>query len=44
MGLFRPDLYRSFAIGFLIGAMLVGAQMTGGDLAAIPQAIAATVQ
>ena len=44
MGLFKPDLYRSFAIGFLIGAMIVGANMTGGDIAGIPQAIAATVQ
>ncbi len=25
MGLFKPDLYRSFGIGFLVGALLVGA-------------------
>ncbi len=44
MGLFKPDLYRSFTIGFLVGAMIVGANMATGDLAAIPQAIAATVE
>lgn len=26
MGLFKPDLYRNFAIGFLIGAIAVGVQ------------------
>ena len=25
MGLFKPDLYRSFGIGFVIGALIVGA-------------------
>ncbi|WFL78544.1 hypothetical protein P7228_05625 [Altererythrobacter arenosus] len=25
MGLFKPDLYRNFAIGFLVGALAVGA-------------------
>lgn len=24
MGLFKPDLYRNFAIGFLIGVLAVG--------------------
>ena len=24
MGLFKPDLYRNFGIGFMIGALLVG--------------------
>lgn len=24
MGLFKPDLYRNFAIGFVLGAILVG--------------------
>ena len=43
MGLFKPDLYRSFGLGFLIGTMIVGASLTGGDFSAIPQAIAATV-
>lgn len=27
MGLFKPDLYRSFAIGFAMGAVLLGATM-----------------
>lgn len=30
MGLFKPDLYRSFAIGFLIGVAALGATV-GGD-------------
>ena len=25
MGLFKPDLYRNFAIGFIAGALIVGA-------------------
>ena len=25
MGLFKPDLYRNFGIGFLVGALVVGA-------------------
>lgn len=25
MGLFKPDLYRNFGIGFLVGALAVGA-------------------
>lgn len=29
MGLLKPDLYRSFGIGFLVGAMLVGASLAG---------------
>lgn len=29
MGLFKPDLYRNFGIGFLIGALLVGANLAG---------------
>ncbi|MBE5073943.1 hypothetical protein IM511_06460 [Erythrobacteraceae bacterium E2-1 Yellow Sea] len=24
MGLFKPDLYRNFALGFALGAVLVG--------------------
>jgi len=24
MGLFKPDLYRSFAIGFVLGALAIG--------------------
>jgi hypothetical protein len=27
MGLFKPDLYRNFGIGFLVGALLVGASL-----------------
>lgn len=30
MGLFKPDLYRNFAIGFVVGALAVGA-MTAQD-------------
>jgi hypothetical protein len=30
MGLFKPDLYRSFVVGFLIGAAALGATL-GGD-------------
>ena len=32
MGLFKPDLYRSFAIGFVAGAaILAGAMSMGSD-------------
>ena len=43
MGLFKPDLYRNFAIGFAVGAMIVAAQV-GPKLwnEAIPQAQAHT--
>ena len=27
MGLLKPDLYRNFGVGFLIGALLVGASL-----------------
>jgi hypothetical protein len=27
MGLFKSDLYRSFGVGFLIGALMVGASL-----------------
>ena len=30
MGLFKPDLYRNFGIGFVLGALAVGA-MTAQD-------------
>lgn len=30
MGLFKPDLYRSFVVGFLIGTAVLGATL-GGD-------------
>ena len=41
---FKPDLYRNFAIGFLIGAAIIGVQMSPAELSAIPQAVAATVR
>lgn len=40
---FKTDLYASFGIGFLIGLALVGTSLSPGDLSAIPQALAATV-
>ncbi len=44
MGLFKTDLYRSFAIGFVLGGLALGAAMTSRpDQAVIPQAQAATV-
>jgi len=29
MGLFRPDFYRSFAIGFALGAVVVFSALSG---------------
>lgn len=45
MGLFKPDLYRNFAIGFALGALVVMAQV-GPQLwgEPIPQAHAAPVK
>lgn len=47
MGLFKPDLYRSFAIGFALGLVGLFAVMGGGeDVVAgsmVGQAIAAPV-
>ena len=44
MGLFKTDLYRSFAIGFVLGAVALTAAMTHRpDQGVIPQAQAATV-
>lgn len=44
MGLFKADLYRSFAVGFVLGAIALGAVMTQRpDQGVIPQAQAATV-
>ncbi len=37
MGLFKPDLYRNFAIGFLLGAGVLVLKMEG-----VEQAVAAT--
>lgn len=43
MRLLTSDLWRNFAIGFLIGAAIVGIQLSPDQLTAIPQALAATV-
>ncbi|ANY19190.1 hypothetical protein A6F68_00660 [Tsuneonella dongtanensis] len=44
MGLFKPDLYRNFAIGFALGAGLVVWQVAPNMTDSIvPQAQAATV-
>ena len=45
MGLFKPDLYRSFGIGFALGAVLVVLQLSPSmreDL--LPAAQAETVE
>ena len=47
MGLFKPDFYRSFAIGFALGAVVVFTTLgggTGGNIAngVVPAAVAAT--
>lgn len=41
MGLFKPDLYRNFALGFALGAVLVGVSVADNwqtDLASPAQA------
>lgn len=45
MGLFKPDLYRSFAVGFLLGAAVIALQ-AGPELfeQIIPQAMASTLR
>ena len=43
MGLFKSDLYRSFAIGFVLGAAALVATMESPPQVA-PSAFAATVQ
>jgi hypothetical protein len=48
MGLFKPDFFRSFAIGFALGAVLVFTQMgdgANGGIAdsVVPTAVAAPV-
>ena len=45
MRLFKSDLYRNFAIGFAIGAMIVGVQ-AGPELwnQVVPQAQAHTLE
>lgn len=43
MGLFKADLFRSFAVGFVMGAIVLGAAMTHRpDQGVFPQAQAAT--
>lgn len=45
MGLFKPDLYRNFGIGFAVGALLAVWQVAPGALAEFaPQAHAATLE
>ena len=44
MGLFTPDLYRSFAIGFAVGVVIIGASAVRNwdtDLASPAQAATA---
>jgi hypothetical protein len=45
MGLFKPDLYRNFAIGFALGAGLVVWQIAPGMAdQLVPHAQAATME
>lgn len=49
MGLFKPDLYRSFALGFAAGALLVLGTMGFGAMGSltdsvVPSASAAPAQ
>ncbi len=45
MGLFKPDLYRNFAIGFALGAAIVVWQIAPNMADSIvPQAHAATAE
>lgn len=39
MGMFKPDLYRAFAIGFLIGCAGLAANFAGEANAKTPPAI-----
>lgn len=43
MGLFKPDLFRSLAIGFVLGALGLVAVMGGDRMSdsVVPQAVAA---
>ena len=40
MGLFKPDLYRSFFVGFLIGAAALTASLGGEARAEIIETVA----
>lgn len=45
MGLFKPDLYRNFGIGFAVGALLAVWQVAPGLVGEFaPQAHAATLE
>lgn len=49
MGLFKPDLYRSFAVGFALGAIALFVSLNGETQSqvaskVIPTAYAATAQ
>jgi hypothetical protein len=49
MGLFKPDFYRAFAIGFAVGAVALFTSLEDGqrsEFAArvVPQAVAASIQ
>ena len=41
MGLFKADLYRALAVGFLLGSVAVFACAGGPSTNVVPQAIAA---
>ncbi len=41
MGLFQPDLFRNFGIGFVVGAVLIGVQAGTSHWDSIAPAIAA---
>lgn len=45
MGLFKPDFYRSFAIGFALGTVAVFASLGNTAIdSVVPQAVAAPAQ
>lgn len=48
MGLFKPDFYRSFAIGFALGAVVVFGTVTGTSSpfsdSVVPAAVAAPAE
>lgn len=44
MGLFKPDLYRFFAIGFLAGAVLVFAQVGDGGRSQLAENVVPTAE
>ena len=45
MGLFKPDFYRSFAIGFALGAVAVFGSLGSSAMnTMVPQAVAASAR